>query len=85
LRNYLFEIKQYLKKINILDIFNKIIFDKVLQLFELNQNNYKSSNTHIIKIEKYYSSILQIKNSVNSKHIIQISNNRAKNCILIDL
>ncbi len=85
MRNYLFEIKQYLKKINILDIFNKIIFDKVLQLFELNQNNYKSSNTHIIKIEKYYSSILQIKNSVNSKHIIQISNNRAKNCILIDL
>ncbi len=46
------------------------MFDKVLQLFKLNQNNYKSSNIYIIEIEKYYFSILQIENSVNSKYII---------------
>ncbi len=85
MRNCLLKIKQCLKKINILNIFNKVTFDKALQLFKLNQNNYKFSNAHIIKIREYYFLILQIKNFVNSKYIIQTSNNKAKNRILTNL
>ncbi len=36
LRNRLLKIKQRLKKINILNAFNKVTFDEILQLFKLN-------------------------------------------------
>jgi len=85
LRNRLLEIKQYLKKINASSAFNKVTFDKVLQLFKLNQNNYKSSNAHVIKTKECYSLILQIKNSINSKYIIWASNNKARNCASTNL
>jgi len=85
LRNRLLKIKQRLKKINISNAFNKVTFDEALQLFKLNQNNYKSSNAHITKTKECYSSILQIKNSINSKHVTRTFNNRAKNYALISL
>ena len=85
MRNCFLEIKQRLEKINISNIFDKVTFNKTLQLFVLNMNNYKFPNVYIIKIKKCYFSILQIENSINSKHITQISNNKVENCVLTNL